>query len=80
MHMESFLKTHQISVYTKNKFSWVDSLVGGGGKQSYSPNFINYLATKGPKFSQRGPKSESVVKFEFYCVNTFSDNSQKQPI
>ena len=44
--MESLLKTHQISVHTKNNFGWMDSLAGDGRKRPFSPNFINYLVTR----------------------------------
>ena len=54
-----FLKTHQIKMHTKNKKKkgWVDSLAGGGWKQLFSPDFINFLGTRGPKFGQCVPKA-----------------------
>ena len=86
--MESFLKTHQISVHTKNHLGWVDSLAGGGWKQLISLNFIIFCHYRA-KIRPMWAKSESIVnshlssvdtKFELYCVNTFSDNSQKPHI
>ena len=55
--MESFMNTHQISVHTKNQLGWVDSLAGGGRKQTFSPNFIHFLAKK---FGQCGPKANQL--------------------
>ena len=40
--MESFLKTYQISLHTKNQLGWVDTLADGGRKQPFSPNFVNF--------------------------------------
>ena len=58
--IESFLKTHHISVHTKNQLGQVDSLAGGGQKQPFSPNFINFFTTRGPKFGQRDPKANQL--------------------
>ena len=60
--MESFLKSHQISVDTKNQVGWVDSLAGGGRKQPFSSNFINLLPIRKPKFvaQKRGPKANQL--------------------
>ena len=33
--MQSFLKTHQINMHSKNQLGWVDSLAGGGRKQPF---------------------------------------------
>ena len=56
-NMKSFLKTHQISVHTKNQLSWVDSLAGGGWKQPFSPKFINFfINTQGENWAKVAQK------------------------
>ena len=86
---EPFLKTHQISVHTKNQLDWAYSLTGGDWKQAFSPNFIDFFGHYRPKNQPMWPKRESVVKihptsvdtkFALHCVNNFSDNSPKPPM
>ena len=54
--MESFMKTHQISVHTKNQLGWVDSLAGGGWKQPISLNFIILWPLEGQNLANVTPK------------------------
>ena len=86
--MESFLKTHQISVHTKNQSGSEDSLFSWWWSETTIFTKFHYFWPLEGQNYNNGAQSESVVntypksvdtKFELYRVNTISDNSQKIP-
>ena len=67
----------------------MDSLAGGGRKQTFSPHFINSwslecknvanIAQKQISCDMNTHSTSTYTKFELYNVKTFSDNSKKPP-